>query len=300
MSEDEKIRASVVVCSYNGMKYIGTVLTALFAQDFPKDEYEIVVVDDGSTDGLSEYVTRRIEGVENTRLITLEKNGGLSNARNTGWQAAVGQFILYTDDDAIPDNDWITRIVGGYADDIDGFGGFPRPFFNNIYDHYAEAAGWYQYGKNGEKVDGAGGLNMSFKRKLLEETGGFNPHFTHIADDAEMNSRLTKLGYRLKVDGSITVRHRSARAFTQHKRMLLGRGKGAYIFDSYAGAELKSFPVKRKIAEVTIGFPELVRRAYKISSLKCLRYFLPFLFIEVTSRWLYCTGYENAKKADGK
>ena len=60
---------------------------------------------------------------------------------------------------------------------------------------------------------------MSFRKKVLEETGGFSSVFTHVADDAEFNKRLTDKGYKLKVDGSITVRHRCCRSFPQFKKM---------------------------------------------------------------------------------
>jgi len=186
------------------------------------------------------------------------------------------------------------------AEGIDGVGGYPRPFFDNIYDHYAEAHGWYQYGRQGEKVDGAGGLNMSFRRKVLVETGGFNPAFRHIADDAEMNARLTRLGYKLKVDASITVRHRCCRSFSGHVRMLRGRGKGALIYHRFTGAKEQHFPLKTRLAEMLFDFGWFVRRAWTISQFKGLRYFLPFLFIELTGRWLYCEGYERARKTLGR
>src|SRR5262249_49773393 len=101
-------RVSVVLCSYNGKRYIGESLSALEYLDYPN--YEVIVVDDGSTDTTAEIAARHP-----VRLIRTE-NRGLSAARNTGLNAATGDIIAYIDDDAFPDRDWLKRLALAFLD----------------------------------------------------------------------------------------------------------------------------------------------------------------------------------------
>jgi hypothetical protein len=96
-------RASVVVCTYNGQRHLAECLSALERLDYPS--YEVIVVDDGSTDA-----TAAIAGEYRVRLIRT-KNHGLSAARNTGLHAATGDIIAYIDDDSYPDSEWLKRLA---------------------------------------------------------------------------------------------------------------------------------------------------------------------------------------------
>ena len=100
-------RISVVVCSYNGSRTIGETLAALEDLDYPN--YEIIVVDDGSTDKTSAIAGKP----RKVRLIRTENNG-LSVARNLGMNAATGEIIAYIDDDAYPDPHWLTYLASGF------------------------------------------------------------------------------------------------------------------------------------------------------------------------------------------
>src|SRR5262249_5445804 len=91
-------RISVVVCSYNGAETIDKTLTSLNRLNYP--DYEVIVVDDGSTDNTASIALKHA-----VRLIQSE-NKGLSNARNLGMDAATGTIIAYIDDDAYADPDW--------------------------------------------------------------------------------------------------------------------------------------------------------------------------------------------------
>jgi hypothetical protein len=97
---------SVVVCSYNGARTIRETLEGLRRLEYP--DYEVIVVDDGSTDATPdiarEYDVRLISG----------PNRGLSHARNVGLHAARGEIIAYIDDDAWPDPHWLTYLAAAF------------------------------------------------------------------------------------------------------------------------------------------------------------------------------------------
>src|SRR3989449_3356995 len=99
-------RVSVIVCTYNGSRTISECLDALTRLDYP--DYEVIVVDDGSTDGAA-AIARRYA----CRLIQTE-NRGLSSARNAGLGAATGEIVAYLDDDASPDPHWLTYLAATF------------------------------------------------------------------------------------------------------------------------------------------------------------------------------------------
>src|SRR2546430_5882272 len=99
-------RVSVVVCTYNGRRTIRDCLEGLSRLAYPN--YEVIVVDDGSTDDTAAVVRRY-----DCRLIRTE-NRGLANARNTGLEAATGEIVAYIDDDAYPDPEWLTYLAATF------------------------------------------------------------------------------------------------------------------------------------------------------------------------------------------
>ena len=99
------MRVSVVVPAYNAERTLGDCLRALRAQSFAAADLEIIVVDDGSRDGTASLAQRN--GV---RVIRRE-NGGPAAARNTGWRAARGDWVAFTDADCVPSRTWLAEMM---------------------------------------------------------------------------------------------------------------------------------------------------------------------------------------------
>lgn len=100
------MKLSIIIPMYNAGGFIGTCLRSCMSQDLSRDEYEVIVVNDGSTDDGPAVVRGMIEsnGWDNVRVVDRE-NGGLSTARNTGFGEASGEYIWFVDaDDWIQDN----------------------------------------------------------------------------------------------------------------------------------------------------------------------------------------------------
>jgi glycosyltransferase involved in cell wall biosynthesis len=95
------MRLSIQLCTYKRAHLVGRVLEALFDQTLPADQYEVVLVNDGSPDGTREVV-ERVRGLARCAFTYVEQpNGGLANARNTGIARAHGERILFIDDDVL-------------------------------------------------------------------------------------------------------------------------------------------------------------------------------------------------------
>src|SRR6516165_4264922 len=100
-------KISVVVCTYNGARTLRQCLSALVALDYPN--YEVIVINDGSTDG-----TADIARDYPVRLIN-QPNKGLSAARNTGLAASDGEIVAYIDDDAFPHRYWLRYLAAAFG-----------------------------------------------------------------------------------------------------------------------------------------------------------------------------------------
>ena len=97
---------SVIIATWNGKSLLDTCLSSLRAQAYP--DLQIIVVDNGSSDGTAAFVQDRFGEVE---LVKLPKNVGFSRANNLGIQHARGQYIALLNNDAQPDTFWLRELV---------------------------------------------------------------------------------------------------------------------------------------------------------------------------------------------
>lgn len=197
-------KVSVVVCTYNGGKTLRECLKALEQLNYP--DYEIIIVDDGSTDNTQEIV-KDFSNVVNL----LQKNMGLSDARNKGWAAARGDVIAYTDSDCMPDRDWLYYLVhsllsGPYA--AVGGPNLSPPARNWIQATVAVAPGSPSHVLLSDTVaEHVPGCNMAFHRWAMEAIGGFDSRFRKAGDDVDVCWRLIERGEKIGFSPAAVVWH---------------------------------------------------------------------------------------------
>lgn len=97
---------SVIVPTFNGKDTLNLTIEALLSQSYPKHEYEIIIVDDGSTDGTSDFM-REFPKID----YYMQANAGSYSARNLGIGKAKGTILAFTDADCIPDKSWLEQGV---------------------------------------------------------------------------------------------------------------------------------------------------------------------------------------------
>lgn len=102
---------SVVICSYNRLDHLLASVESALKQTLPTDSYEVIVVDNASTDGTAEAIQALVKQNANLRYI-YETRLGLATARNTGWQAAQGTYVAFLDDDAKAETNWLETAQG--------------------------------------------------------------------------------------------------------------------------------------------------------------------------------------------
>jgi len=126
-----KVKASVIICTYNRSALLrGSVLSVL-NQDFPSDQYEMIVVDNNSADD-TEKVVKELALSSSVRIeYVFEKNQGLSHARNAGIRKAKGEIIVFTDDDIEAERSWLCELISAFdSPDVACAGGPIRPVWS--------------------------------------------------------------------------------------------------------------------------------------------------------------------------
>ncbi len=226
-------RMSVVVCTYNGSRTIEDCLQGLARQTYAN--HEIIVVDDGSTDGTGALVERYLPQMPALRLVTIP-NGGLSAARNVGMREATGEVLCYTDDDARPDPDWLLHMAAAFhstAHVAIGGPNIPPPDDGSIAECVANAPG----GPIHVLVDDAlaehiPGCNLSVRRAALMAIGGFDPTFRVAGDDVDVCWQLQEAGGTIGFCPAAFVWHHRRNSVVTYWRQQKGYGKAEALLEA--------------------------------------------------------------------
>lgn len=167
------MRISVVVPFHNVEPYVGACLQALLTQDYPADQYEIILVDNNATDGSAAIVRRH----PRVRLLQQPVPGSYA-ARNLGISVATGEIIAFTDADCAVAPDWLRRIAEAMADPavvlVQGRRGFAldTPGLSILSDYEAGKAA-YTYSAGRKEIYYGFTNNMAVRRSLFDRVGPF-------------------------------------------------------------------------------------------------------------------------------
>lgn len=223
-------RVSVIVCTYNGARTIGECCRGLRELDYP--DYEVIVVDDGSTDHSGD-----IAAASCVHLIRTP-NRGLSAARNTGLGAATGEIVAYIDDDAYPDPQWLKYLVHTLVEPAGanhaGSGGpnLPPAGDSWIADCVARAPGGPSQVLISDRLaEHIPGCNMAFRRRCLEAVGGFDAQFRTAGDDVDLCWRLQQRGWTLGFSHAAVVWHHRRNSVRRYLRQQIGYGRAEALLE---------------------------------------------------------------------
>ncbi|MEB3269695.1 MAG: glycosyltransferase [Leptolyngbya sp.] len=200
-------KISAIICTHNRDAYLGAAIDSLLQQDF--DDYEVIVVDNGSTDRTRTVTEARLP---HPRLRYIyEAQLGLSVARNAGAQAAQGQILAYLDDDAEASPGWLTALAQVYAQQervaIAGGrvtllwppGATPPPWLS---ENMSGSLGAYDLGPEVIAITQPGltprGLNYSIRKAFLDDIGGFDLKLGRVGKNLLSNEELFMTQQALK------------------------------------------------------------------------------------------------------
>ncbi|MFC1760908.1 glycosyltransferase [Planctomycetota bacterium] len=220
-------RISVVLCSYNGSALIEETIIHLLKLNYP--DYEIIVVNDGSTDA-----TPEIAGKYDVQLISVE-NGGLSRARNLGMEAATGEIVAYIDDDAYPDPHWLWYLAHTFkTTDHAGVGGpnIQPTGDGPIAECVTNAPGGpIHVLVSDREAEHIPGCNMAFRKTQLQAIGGFDPQFWVAGDDVDVCWRLLEKGWTIGFHAAALVWHHRRNSIRTFWRQQAGYGKAESLLE---------------------------------------------------------------------
>ncbi len=206
---------SVIIPSFNRADEMQDLLHSVQNLDFPRERFEIVVADDGSTDNTAEIVNSFQDASFTLRYVS-QKNQGPGAARNLGMQEANGDFFIFIDSDVTLPSSWLTEIDRALqAEQADAFGGpdtflpdFP-PLLKAInYSMTSFITTGGMRGKKGKKLAKfyPRSFNMGLSRKLYEKIGGFG-NLRH-GQDIEYSNRIIRSGAQVVYVDAAPVYHK--------------------------------------------------------------------------------------------
>jgi glycosyltransferase involved in cell wall biosynthesis len=193
---------SIIVPTFNGASRIGSCLDALLKQTLAYDA-EILVVNDGSTDGTGNVVAR----YSMVRLIN-QVNAGPAAARNRGANEAKGNILLFTDDDCIPAPEWLSSMIAPFEDtEVIGVKGVYRTAQRTLAARFVqiEYEDRYRIMARLSSIDFIDTYSAGFRRDRFLEMKGYDISFpVPCAEDIELSYRMSARGWRMKfVPGAI-------------------------------------------------------------------------------------------------
>ena len=191
---------SVIVPAFNEAKVIERTIDSLLESEYP--DFEIIVVDDGSTDGTFELASEKYAG--NSRVVVYKKeNGGKAEALNFGWRKAAGEIIIGLDADTMFTPETIASLAHRFADEQIGAVAGNAKVGNRINIVTKWQALEYVTSQNFDRrafaslncITVVPGSVGAWRRSVLEETGGFSSDT--LAEDQDLTIQVRKLGYAI-------------------------------------------------------------------------------------------------------
>lgn len=222
---------SVVVCTYNGSRIIRDCLEGLTKLNYPN--FEVVIVNDGSTDN-TETIIKEFSVPHGFRLISTP-NRGLSNARNTGMEAATGELIAYLDDDARPDPHWLQYLAVDFMRTPSAaIGGpnIPPPGDGMIAECVANSPGGPAHVLLSDRTaEHIPGCNMAYRKSVLQAVGGFDPQYRTAGDDVDLCWRILEKGWAIGFSPSAMVWHHRRNSVKMYWKQQYGYGKAEALLE---------------------------------------------------------------------
>lgn len=196
---------SIIIPTFNGASRIGNCLDALLKQT-ARDNAEIIVVNDGSTDNTAEVVGR-YPGI---RLIS-QANAGPAAARNRGASEARGTILLFTDDDCVPTPEWLGAMLAVFEDpDVVGAKGIYRTRQKSLVARFVQIdyEDRYRLMAAHDSIDFIDAYSAVFRRERFLEMAGYDTSFpVACAEDIELSYRMSARGWKMKFIPNAIVYH---------------------------------------------------------------------------------------------
>ena len=252
---------SVIIPTFNRLSWLQECLAKLNIQNCG-NSFEVIVIDDGSSDGTNDYLKQNMNNFNFRLLILTQKNRGPAAARNYGINTAKGRILAFLDDDSIPHQDWLTEIESSFhklspiyavvkgrtkMHGYSTFGAF-------LQDNFDDSDSWITN-------------NIAYRTEIFDKVGLFDEkNFTLAAwEDLDLGYRIQRAGFKKFYNQNAVVHHPRESNLNQLKNKYRINGYGFYQF-------IKKWLYLDPIFAFKIIFWELVNIHYILPFIKDINY----------------------------
>lgn len=232
---NKKSFTTIAIITKNEEKYIAETINSVLNQDYPKNKYEILIIDGNSTDKTQDIIKKLKKKNKKIRLI-IEKTKKTSqgNARNLAVKKAKGKFIAFTDADCVAKKDWLRTLVNSFVFEskinpkIIGIGGSKKPIIsknwkeNLIGEILSTYLGSGFSEKKKKEVDSIPNYNSIYLLKILKKEKYSE---IGIGEDFELNQRLGKKGFEFIFNPKAIIYHHQEQGFKTFFKKMFNYGK---------------------------------------------------------------------------
>jgi len=233
---------SAIICTCNRAQYLQKAIESLGNQSLPKRQYEIIIVDNASTDQ-SKQIVADFQSLCSNITYVYEPIPGVSQARNAGLKSATAKYVSFLDDDAIASREWLSEIITAFENisprpvcvggrvlpiwEIEKPPWFPEQFIGSL--SLLDKGDTPRFLRDNEIVVGT---NMAYDKEVLNQVGGFNPDLLLYSDEVYVQDQIITRGWPRYYQPAASVEHLVPRGrLTKNyicKRKYLG-AKGEFI-----------------------------------------------------------------------
>ena len=218
---------SIIMLTWNALEYTKKCITSI--EKFTHYPYEIIFVDNSSTDGSVEYLRDLIKNHDNYKLIENNENKGFSKGNNQGVAAASGEYVMLLNNDVLVSKNWLSRMVnsiekhkkigtvGPVTNHISGRQSYVGQYEGDDYEAFAQFIENENKGKLTPRRRLAG-FAMLMKKNIYEEVDGFDETFgVGNFEDDDMSLKVRSKGLALMVDESVFIHHYGSQTFKENR-----------------------------------------------------------------------------------
>lgn len=217
------IEVSAIVCTFDRPKFVCKAIDSLVNQSLDASKYEIVIVDNGTTDDTERAISSTAFRHPDLRYIRLRESG-LSNARNAGISHSRGEIFAFLDDDAIACTEWLRSIVAAFREvnpcpglvcgPVEPDWGAPRPAWleDGLLGAYS-VLDWSPIPRALSPAEWVVGANFAVRRDVMQACGPFDTRVGRkgqsllSGEETLLTNRIRSAGHPIYYDPAISVKH---------------------------------------------------------------------------------------------
>ncbi|MCS7367302.1 MAG: glycosyltransferase family 2 protein [archaeon YNP-WB-062] len=266
------ISVSVIILNWNGGKYLIECVDSVMKTDYPSDLLEVIIVDNGSTDGSAELAKKMYPQI---KLIKNKRNLGFCIGNNIGIKNSSGDIIILLNNDTIVDKHWIKEILKCAQDPSVGIIGcrlyFPGTKIIQSLGFRMKFLGYYENIGAGQEdkgqfyeascVDYVSGAALAVKRKVLDRIGLLDPMFYAYHEDADLCYRAKRAGYKVVTSNAIVYHYGSLswNKFLIRRMYLSERNRIYFILKHFSPEKLLKFIFEYPIRSFKVNLCKYIK-----------------------------------------